>query len=322
MTKEKILRLLEENPGEYISGESIAAALSISRAAVWKSIRALKSEGLDIKSVTNRGYSLCGSAMLSEEGIKKHLKTDKITLSVYKSVDSTNTLLKKAAGEGAAEFSVIAASQQTAGRGRMGRSFYSPNQSGIYLSILLRPDFSAEKAGLITAGAAAAAANAIEAVSGRQTQIKWVNDILIEGKKVCGILTEASLDCENGRLNYAVVGIGINVCPPEGGFPGEIRDTAGSVFPSAPDSDINCRLAAALIDSVIEYYHRLESDEVYSAYAERSCVIGRDVWLIPCGGERQSAHIKALGRDFSLIALLPDGSEKRISSGEISLRMQ
>lgn len=322
MTKEKVLQLLENNPGNYISGESIALELNISRAAVWKSIKALKADGLDIKSSTNKGYMLSGPSPLSGDGIKKYLRSGGISLLVHKSVDSTNTMLKKAASEGAPEFSVIAASRQTAGRGRMGRSFYSPLQSGIYLSILLRPDFSAEKAGLITAGAAAATAKAIEAVSGQKSGIKWVNDIIIGGKKVCGILTEASLDCENGKLNYAVVGIGINVCPPAGGFPEEIRDVAGSVFPSAPEGDINCMLAAAVIDNLIEYYQKLESDEVYGEYVSRSCVLDRDVLLIPCGGVSEKAHIKAIARDFSLEAVLPDGSEKRVSSGEISLRLQ
>lgn len=321
MTKSKILQLLESRCGGYISGEEIASELNISRAAVWKSIKALKSEGYEIKSITNRGYML-SSIALSEDGIRKHLKTGGVSLSVYSTIDSTNNALKKEAAAGAPRFTVIAAAQQTAGRGRMGRSFYSPTQSGIYLSILLRPDFSAEKAGLITAGAAAAAAKAIESVSGAKTEIKWVNDILIGGKKVCGILTEASLDCENGKLNYAVVGIGINVCPPAGGFPPEISMTAGSIFPESPSADINCSLAAAVIDSVTEYYKKLESDEVYSEYISRSCVIGKDVYLIPCGGEKQAAHISGIDRSFALIARLPDGSEKRVSSGEISLRLQ
>lgn len=321
MTKNKVLSLLEANCGEYISGEDIASRLNISRAAVWKSIKSLKNEGIDIKSATNRGYMLSCVAM-SEEGIRKTLKTGGVSLSVYKTVTSTNTLLKQAASAGAEEFTVIAACEQTAGRGRMGRSFYSPTQSGIYLSILLRPVFSAENAGLITAGAAAAAAKAIEAVSGAKTEIKWVNDILINGKKVCGILTEAALDCESGTLSYAVVGIGINICPPEGGFPPEIRETAGSIFPEAPTAVINCVLAAAVIDSVIDYYKKLDSDEVYSEYLARSCVVGKDVYLISSNGEKQPARIKGIDRSFALIAELPDGSEKRVSSGEISLRFQ
>ena len=322
MTKYKVLSLLENAGDNYISGEEIAAELNISRAAVWKSIRALREDGADITAVPNRGYLLHGPLPLSEEGIRNHLKSSGVDLSVYRCVDSTNRMLKEAAAAGAPEFTVIAAEQQTAGRGRLGRSFYSPTRSGVYLSILLRPSFPAGQAGLLTAGAAVAAAEAIEKVSGRTAAIKWVNDILIDGRKVCGILTEASVDCENGGLSYAVVGIGINVCPPSGGFPEEIASVAGSVFPEAPAGGVSCALTAAVIDGVIGAYRSLGSEETYRSYLSHSCVIGKDVYLISAAGGREEAHIRGIDRNFALIAELPDGSEKRVSGGEISLRFQ
>ena len=129
----------------------------------------------------------------------------------FEELDSTNSYLKEMAAKGAQEGTIIIANRQSAGRGRLGRSFFSPEEKGIYMSILLRPDISLERAVLITSMAAVAVAEAIEQVSGIQTKIKWVNDIFLNKKKVCGILTEAGIDAETGTLEYAVLGIGVNV---------------------------------------------------------------------------------------------------------------
>ena len=193
MTKEDLLSLLWQNADAYIAGEELARRLSVSRTAVWKAIGQLRETGYNIESVSNRGYRLLSeSDVLSEEGIRRHLKHQELKLQVYKTITSTNTVLKSLAAEGAPAGLVLIAEEQTAGRGRMGRSFYSPADSGLYLSLLLRPNVSAVEATRLTACAAVAVAETIEELSGRPAQIKWVNDIFVDGRKVCGILTEAS----------------------------------------------------------------------------------------------------------------------------------
>ena len=246
--KNHVLRLLEENSGESISGAQAAAALSVSRAAVWKAIEELRREGYRISAVTNRGYCLAeGSDVLSPQGIGAHLRHRQLIplLRTYSSLESTNLTAKQLAVAGAPHGTAVAASAQTAGRGRLGRSFFSPKDAGVYLSVILRPQpfdgaapisglRSTEDAMLMTTAASVAAARAIEAVSGRQVQIKWVNDLYLDGKKICGILTEGVTSFESGTIESIVIGIGINCFPPEGGLPEEIRRTAGCLFPEGP----------------------------------------------------------------------------------------
>lgn len=191
-TKEKLLVLLEREPGTYISGEKLADEIGVSRNAVWKAARALRNEGYLIDAGTNRGYSLrFGSDRLSPTGIFKHLKHENdLSISVRRTVDSTNTWVRQRAQEGAAEGTVVVAEGQTAGRGRRGRAFFSPEGSGIYLSLLLRPSIDPSQAHLLTCAAAVAVARAIERTSGQSASIKWVNDVYCNERKVAGILTE------------------------------------------------------------------------------------------------------------------------------------
>ena len=186
-----------------------------------------------MQAVSNRGYaSPPAKAGLSAPGIYGHLADPKrYFLHVHDTVTSTNTLLRELAQQDAPEGTVVLANAQTAGRGRCGRVFYSPCRSGIYMSLLLRPKLPVEETLFITAAAAVSAADAINAAAGVRTRIKWVNDIYLQERKVCGILTEGALDLENGMLRYAVLGIGINIAPPEDGFPPELSGIAGSLFP-------------------------------------------------------------------------------------------
>ena len=230
-TKENILALFEANKGIYFSGEEIAVQLSVSRAAVWKAVNALRSDGYVIDAVPNKGYRLSmNTDILSVQGIEKYLdpQNRQLTIQVLPEVSSTNTMLREKANEETPEGYVIIANGQTEGRGRRGRSFYSPVDTGIYLSILLRPkEIATNELTNLTSMAAVAACETIEEVSGQTPGIKWVNDIYIDGRKVSGILTEASISMENGSVEYVVVGIGFNVYLPEDGFSGEIKDIAG-----------------------------------------------------------------------------------------------
>ena len=323
MSKDSVLRLLREAPDRFVSGEEIAAQLGISRAAVCKSVSQLRKEGYEIRSVNNRGYALSSlSNVLSEEGVLRHLRHPGLSVKVYDSVPSTNTLLKRLASEGAPEGTVVIAANQTAGKGRLGRSFYSPLNTGIYFSLLLRPLIPASEALNLTAGAAVAVATAVEEISGRKTEIKWVNDVLISGKKICGILTEASINCETGTMDYAVVGIGINTRTPPGGFPEEIRAVAGSVFEEEDVPDLHCRLAAAVVDRFFDFYEDPSSDAVYQEYLRRSSVLGKKVNLIPYGGDPEPAEVLDIDREYALLVKTDNGELRRINSGEVSLRLR
>ena len=323
MTKDTVLALLRQHAGSFLSGAALAKELSLSRTAVWKAIEQLRREGYAIESVTNRGYRLdAKSDVLSGEGVRRYLKNPALSPKVYASISSTNTVLKSMAAEGAAEGLCLIAGEQTAGRGRMGRSFYSPADSGLYMSLLLRPKLQAAEAVRITAAAAVAVCEAIEELSGLETQIKWVNDVLVQGKKVCGILTEASLDCESGQLDYAVVGIGINTAVPAGDFPPELRPIAGAVFGEEKPPELRCRLAALVLDKLMAYKDRLDDPALFADYRRRSLVLGKEISILSPGKEPEAAEAVELAPDFSLLVRLPDGSTRRLSSGEVSVRAQ
>ena len=321
MTKDALLALLTAREGEFVSGAELARTLRLSRTAVWKAAASLRAEGYPLESLPKRGYRLApGGDVLSRENVARFLRHKELRLEVYPAVTSTNTLLKARAEQGEAAGLALIAAAQTQGRGRMGRSFYSPPDSGLYLSLLLRPTAPAGEAVRMTACAAVAVAEAIETLSGRETQIKWVNDVLVDGRKVCGILTEAALDCESGTLHYLVVGIGVNTAVPAGDFPEELRGIAGAAFPEKLPQ-LRSRLAAEILDRLLDYSADPGGEACFAAYEKRSLVLGRAVNLLLPGREPQPAEAIALERDYALRVRLPDGSEKTVNSGEVSLRL-
>ena len=321
MTKKYVLELLRENADRSVSGAELARRLGLSRSAVWKGIGQLRAEGYQIESAPRRGYRLSSrSDVLSAEGVKRYLRSKQIEVRVYRSLTSTNTVLKDLANQGAAEGLALIAGEQTAGRGRMGRSFYSPPDTGLYMSLLLRPERSAAEATRLTACAAVAVAQAIEELSGLDAQIKWVNDILIGGRKVCGILSEASVDCESGQMRYVIVGVGINIRPPAADFPEELRETAGAVFSQSRTPELRCRLAAAVLDRLMDLYRDPDGESCFAEYKKRSVVLGQPVLLLSPGREIIPATVLDLERDYSLRVRYEDGSLHRINAGELSLR--
>jgi BirA family biotin operon repressor/biotin-[acetyl-CoA-carboxylase] ligase len=326
--KEKVLEVLEEKKGESISGGELAAELGVSRNAVWKAVKSLQSEGYTITAATNRGYALAPeNDILSVQSISKYLLPElkSLQLEVYKSIDSTNTRAKEYAAAGKPEGMIIIAEEQTAGRGRMGRKFYSPQMSGVYISFLLRPMFTVEESLFLTTAAAVAAAEAIEEASGVKAEIKWVNDVFCHGKKVCGILTEASVNVENSMLEYAVTGIGFNIREPEGGFPEDIRDIAGPIFvkhmdcgEAMSDVDARSRIAAGMINHFWKYYEHLTEKTYMPEYRRRSFLIGKEVRTL---SEPSISGVAVdVDEDGHLILELPDGSRTALSSGEVSVR--
>ena len=261
-----------------------------------------------------------GGDLLSADGIRRYLRHRELQIECFASVTSTNTLLMARAGEGAPHGLVLAASRQTRGRGRMGREFYSPADTGLYMSLLLRPERTAAETAAITACAAVAAARTVERLSGEKTEIKWVNDLLLRGRKVCGILTEGSVDSRTGGINWAVVGVGVNLRPPEGGFPGRLGNTAGSVFTGAGLPDLRCRMAAGILDELMDLYADPENEECYREYKSRSCLLGKEINLLLPGREPVPAEALDVDRDYALVVRLADGSVRRVTAGEVSVR--
>lgn len=320
--KDEVLKELENNKGDYISGGQLADNLGVSRNSVWKAIKALEKSGYEINAIPNKGYCLAEkNDILSSYSIKQHLKNPHLDISVFSSVTSTNTILKEMAEQGAKEGTVIIAEEQTAGRGRTGKQFYSPKGTGIYISILLRPDIPAEESLFLTTSAAVATARAIEDVSDKRALIKWVNDIYLEDKKTCGILTEGAFNVETGKLDYAIVGIGINVCIPDGGFPDNIKDIATAIFDKQTDS-INKRsiLIANLLDYFMEYYKDFKSKSYVKEYIDRSMIIGKTITVIE-GSKTSVAKAIDIDKNCRLKVQFEDGTTKWLSSGEVSTKI-
>lgn len=321
-TKSKILTLLEENRGQTLSGSDIAKKLHISRSAVWKGIEELRKEGYEIHAATNRGYSLAESSdVLSAEGMLLWLTNPSITkdsIHIYKSIGSTNQEAKKMAVAGAGHGTVILAEEQTEGRGRRGRSFFSPKGTGLYMSVILRPQSTAEEAVLATTAAAVAVCRAISQVLGIEARIKWVNDIFVGDLKVCGILTEALSDFQTGTVESLILGIGLNVTTSPERFPDDIRKTAGSLLPERNSVSRN-RLAAAILDELFKLIDRLDSKDLMDEYRARSFIPGK--WItVYRGNEIYEAKALDIDSEGGLIIEKADGSKHTLRSGEVTIR--
>lgn len=328
--KQQIAEILENSGTEYVSGSFIAEKLGITRAAVWKCIKQLETEGYEIES-TKKGYRL-GSKndALSRSLILKYLgeEASYYNIEVFDVIDSTNTYLKKKAPEYLAQagdpktapWYAAIADRQDLGRGRMGRSFCSPAGSGIYLSVLFKPQLLAQQAVSMTTAAAVAACRAIEECTDSKPQIKWVNDIYIDGKKTCGILTEASVDLEGGGLDWAVIGIGFNVYMPEGGFPEEIKDIAGAIA-SERERDLRSRIAATFLSQLHAICKDLKASGFSKEYKERCFLIGKDINVIR-DGKLIPATAYDLDDELHLLVRYENGTTEALNSGEVSVRVK
>lgn len=327
--KEQVLLILEENKGIPVSGEELAERLNCSRTGVWKAIKSLSAEGYEIEAVNKIGYTLKVSGdVISEAYIKDELRNAgvDIKLETRHSVDSTNNVLKSYAGAGVCDDMVLIAEEQTAGRGRMGRSFLSPAGTGIYMSFLLHPNVPIAEASGLTTLAVTAEAEAIEKVTGNSVDIKWVNDVWMRGKKVSGILTEGVGSMEDGKTEYVVVGIGFNIYEPKEGFAPEIKDVAGAIISDGiVRENLKNQLASEFIKAFMKYYKLFPAREYIDEYRKRCFVIGRDVELVGADHEkildRSHAHVLGVDDHCHLIVRYPDGTEDVLSSGEISIKL-
>ncbi len=318
-TKNEVLRTLM-GESEALSGEKLARRLGISRNSVWKAIEQLRQDGYEIEAATNRGYRLLSAPdRVSQPEIERYLTAQTIgrRMELHDALDSTNNRAKALAATGAPHGYLVIAESQSGGKGRMGRSFFSPKHTGVYITYVLRPQMLAERAVMITSMAAVAVAQAIEAVADVDVKIKWVNDLYIRGRKVCGILCEASVDFESGGLEYAVLGIGVNVGSMA--FPPELADIATSVENECGHPVSRSRLVAEISNRLESLYGQLATGEFMAENRARSNVIGRDVTVIR-GGERFEARALDVDDRGRLVIRTPSGVS-RVGSGEISLKL-
>lgn len=318
-TKSQVLTLLIKKTGYYISGEEMAQKLSLSRNAIWKAINELRKEGHVIISTKHKGYCYETSDVLCAEGIKLELAdtTPPLMITVLNQSESTMKDAKIAALNGQPNNTLIIANMQEAPHGRFGRPFFSKSGHGIYMSMLLRPNKNFSEMAQYTVIMAVAVAKAMDELTDVTTEIKWVNDIYINGKKVCGILSEAMADFESGHIANVVIGMGINFSLKQKDFPKELQQKACSLYPTGNPTITRNQLIASiwnqfyqLVDEPVENY--------LTTYRDKSFVLGKTVSFTQAGKNYEGIAV-AIDDYGELIVRLPDYTEKKLSSGEISL---
>ena len=318
-----VLELLRA-AGGYISGEKMAERLGVTRAAVWKKIAALRDAGYDISSAPRSGYVLRSAPdRLIETEISQDLKTALVGRKVicYDAVDSTNLVLKNLAREGAEDGTVVVADSQGTGRGRMERAFFSPPGKGIWVSILLRPTFLPQDAPKCTLMAAVAVARAMEAF-GLRAEIKWPNDILHDGRKLVGILTEMSAEMD--RVNYVVIGIGINVNIAPEDFPAELRSIATSLMQMKGAPMPRVAFLQELLRALDDLYTSVQHEgfaPVLAAWREYAVTLGQEVRVIGPAGEEFEGVAADIDAEGTLLVDTAEG-RRRVLAGDVSIRLR
>lgn len=322
--RKEILKTLMENTDKYISGEDISQRFGVSRTAVWKAIKQLKEQGYEIESVSRKGYKLIerSTALNADElGIEIKSKDHAYHFICKKKVDSTSSELKRLANDGAKEWTIIMSEEQFDGRGRLGRQWVSKAGEGIYMSLLLKPEIQPQHAAKITQIAASAVTLAVREVTELPALIKWPNDIVVNGKKICGILTE--MTAELNQINYVILGIGINVNGAV--IDDEIQHKATSLLLQNEN-----KLPVDRKDILKAFYHHFDdlykrflmdtsSQESIDICRQYSAIIGKDVQIIR-RGTSQDVKVVDITNDGELLVRHQDGKEEVIISGEVSIR--
>lgn len=320
--KKAVLAILETNRSQDISGEQMAQELGVSRAAVWKAINSLKAQGYPISATTNRGYRLeAQSDLLSAEGIRPYVLSQlNSDIFFFETIDSTNLEAKRRAMLGGRHFTAVIADQQTIGRGRFGRSFFSPPGCGIYMSLLLKPTpQQLSDVTLLTTAAAVAVCRAIETLTPLRPQIKWVNDLYLDGKKLCGILTEAVTDLESGGVESVVIGMGLNFKQSETALPDEVAAVAGTLFGAQQPSITRNRLIAEIMNQLFALWDTLSTRAFLADYRSRSMLLGQEI-VFARGEEKYAATAEEIDDDGALVVRMPNGERTALRSGEVSVR--
>lgn len=319
--KEEILRLLRSADG-YISGQELCNRFGVSRTAVWKAINQLKEAGYEIEAQQNKGYRLMAAPdLMTEAEIKSLMHTEWVAREVlyFDTIDSTNTKAQELAEKGYPSGTLVVADKQDSGKGRRGRSWVSPSGAGIFMTLMIKPDINPNNASMLTLVAALAVAKAITSVTGEEALIKWPNDIVVNGKKVCGILTE--MNAQFDYINHIVVGIGINVHNES--FPEEISQMASSLMIEAGGKRFHrAQIIAETMSYFEQYYDTFLKTQDLSAlvreYDELLVNMNKAVRVLD---PKEPFDGKAMG-------ITPKGelivdtweSRKLVSSGEVSVR--
>ena len=330
-TKLTLLEVLSENSGRYISGQELADVLGISRNSVWKAAVKLKQQGYNIESMSGTGYRLISASdILSEDYLRENI-THPCRIQVLEKVDSTNNAAKLI--NNCVPPRIIVANEQTGGRGRLGRSFYSPAGTGLYITIAFRPTFGLDRAMLTTAAAAVVVCRAIEKVSGLRPKIKWVNDIYLGEKKLCGILTEAESNFETGTIEKIIVGIGVNCF--KASVPEELVDTVA--FMENPSKNFSRNeLAVAIANEFFDVMEHFDKQALLREYKARSFILGEQIRIfnpaiarsmgMPPAKEKEGIRARAIDIDENggLVVEFLEGRRSRemetLTTGEITIR--
>jgi len=314
--KEKVLSELMLANGEYCSGGKLAKTFHVSRTAVWKVAEQLKAQGCEIEAVTNRGYLLKTIPDLYNQAYMDSLVKNspgiRWQVQHFDEIDSTNRLAKELAGNGAPTGTVITADIQTAGRGRLGKSFHSP-QGGLYFSLIVRPDLPISSMMSVTACTASAIHQALKK-SGIDTRIKWVNDLFLNSKKICGILSEGSFNAELLKMDYLVIGIGINLHP-DPHLPEELRDIVTDLQTETGKNINKCQLLAEILTYLDLYLNGLSERSYLQIYEENSCTLGHRVRT----DAGQEGLATGFAEDAGLIIRLDDGAEITLRTGSAQI---
>ena len=320
-TRIALLKLFDQNAGIYLSGQAIGDELHISRNSIWKAVNQLRKEGYDIVSKAGAGYLYKRKEnLLTFDSIAAHLRYP-CELRVFDEVTSTNDIAKES--HVGLQPLFIAADRQTAGRGRLGRTFASPGDAGLYMTLALRPSFDLDKALYVTMAVAVAVCRAIEKVAGIKGRIKWVNDIFYRNKKVCGILTEAQSNFETGRIDTLIIGIGINCFP--GALPEELKDIAGCLA-EIPGAFSRGELAAEIVNETLEILDDLNSMTFLREYRSKCFILGKNIYVHP-NLDQRAIRARAIDIDDNggLVVEYMEGKKMRqmetLTTGEVSIRL-
>jgi BirA family biotin operon repressor/biotin-[acetyl-CoA-carboxylase] ligase len=321
--KQEILKAFHERPDEFISGEALSQICNCTRTAVWKHIEELRQEGYRFEAVRRAGYRLLAAPdILSAEEIKAGLPTRYMghVIHAYDEVTSTQLLAHEAASKGAPEGTIVIAERQTGGKGRLGRVWHSPKGTGIWMSLIIRPSIPLPKAPQLTLLTAVSLAKAIQTTYQLTVQIKWPNDLLIDGKKFCGILTE--LNAESDRINYLVIGVGINVNTVQSDFPQELQEIATSLRVASGQTIKRSVLIQAFCrEFEAEYEHYLAHgfDRVRTRWEELSISLGR---MVTVRTIHTTLEGKAIGLDQEGVLIVQDaeGQQHKVYSADIEYR--
>ena len=323
-TKDQLLQCLKDKKGDWISGESLSNQMGVSRSAVWKQVSKLKKEGYTIESSPRKGYLFRkASEMLLPNEIRDGLETNLFgrgEIVYFREIDSTNQRARDLADGGAPEGTLVLSEAQTSGRGRKGRTWFSPPMGGIYISLILKPVISPGEAPKFTLLTAVAVAEALLSLTRLNIHIKWPNDILVNGKKIAGILTEMSTEMD--AVNYVVVGLGLNVNTPK--FPDEIRGLATSILIETGESFPRVGLIQEYLkwyETYYDIYKKTGFDPVIKRWKELSNIIGKKVEVEVIGNQFIGEALDIDG-DGALILKDNQGVIHRIISGDITLRVR